>query len=1349
MPIPGNEPGGISGQHQVQQHQSISFSGAIPIKKRRFPIIQPASPSPEEKASKSEDNNSKNTQDSNIRDEGLSSSEHTASPGNSDASKTPASIVNKEEVTPTNIELGQANVETFASKPQEAKPSASLGPVGDSRNKTDILLNEKSAVPEVPESCMDSQKTNVKQETAGDQIEGARMSSKQETTGEKIEGAGMSLTNVELSLGPKDLLDVLKNQNSRAICHKSEKSDPSLLSLALTGQKLVLHDKNDSTFDSVSGRVSTNRSNWDLNTTMDAWEGSTHSDASVQRLVDIGGFSKINNCHDSSSSLTTAGIVGLSLNKGKYVLYDHRSNSSSASIQPSQQCKTSDHLDQQAKTDDSLGLGLALSYRNLDTSREHSALSDKVASISVSPKVNLQQVQLSAMNVNRPVKSEPVDENSKRDCSIGSCSSSNMGLARFTSIKRELVCNRSLETVFSSSIGSEKLVDHRSIKSEAVQVGKQDSCKSEDAILPKSVARVMQQQESCASSSATSVPLMPQNSCPSRLPTCSELTTSGNLSNLSEHSFHSKELHDNNDIADEHMPAVVSRPVSLDDKQLRPCKVGNPNVEESEKCILDPVNEQNLEVDEYSEVTANDEEKINISAEMHEKDSIGSDCESQGNHAADASTDIGENICEEDEEYEDGEVREPLQHSAEEDPIVEGKKTENLELAGCDSSNTQPFVLSGDQNLPVCDLEGKEAVRENFDETHSDSIKDCGSISYEPNSEDNSLQKLSDKVLEVGVDEKRSVSVTPEKPLDISGRKDVLEGPGKEVSGCGPTTGSHGTDIELGDEATDKVVKEICSGESDSTLSKVEASSNDHDAAKDSNNAGNKSRIINLSRASVVANPCKSRSISNRLLTSRSGKERYSDLDEEIQPRGNRDEIYTGGSNKFAKDRIHDQSLRNSRPNFMLGKGRISSRFGSLRSEWDSDHHFASETYNGPSDYRVVRRKHASSISEVELECNDYGIAQDGTPMGSNRRKAMNDEFPSLRRASLRRVSPGERDSPVTRGMHMLRRIPRNMSPSRCTVEDGSDLMGPRHGDKYLRHISDDVIDPVYSRSQTLYDELDGQLIRGNRNFSTLHRKGYPRIRSKSPVRSRTRSPGPWSSPRRRSPNGLPELSQHRSPGLYRMGRMRSPERPCFREEMVARRRGSPSYAARHPNDLRDVDSGREHVLHPRSTNPNRRTSPSRVFPRSARRGDALDSREVGDSDEYINGPSHSNKFHELRGDGSIDERRKFIERRGPLRPFRATYNSDNDNFRFHMNDGPRPYRFCPDAETEFIERSNMREREFDGRIKHQHQHQHQPLVVSRRIRNIEEQQDGNYRPVERVWHDEGFTDARVKRRRF
>ncbi|KAK6156130.1 hypothetical protein DH2020_010378 [Rehmannia glutinosa] len=1346
MPIPGNaEPGGIFGQQQrVQRQQSIDFSTSIPIKKRSFPIIRPPSPSREEKSSSFADKDSKNNQESNVPIEGpsLIDAKNTTSPGNSGVSNTSALTVKKEVVTQADVDLGQANVD-FASKPQGPKPSVCLNPIANLGNKMDILSEEKSSGPQVPEIRLGFQTTNVKQEIFSGQTEG--------TCGLEL---ATGSTTVELfSLGPKELLvPALEHKKSEVICHNSGKSDPSLLSLALSEDKLVRHDNNDCTVEDVGSQICANRSNWDLNTTMDVWEGSTNSNAFANRPTDIGGFSKTNSCLDEKSSLTTAGTVGLSLNKGKCILDVPRSNSSNASTQPNQQCKT----------DVSLDLRLAMPHSKLDASRQPFSSSDNLASISLSPNLDLQKVQPSAMNVNRNVKSEPVDENSKRDCSVGSSSSSNMGLiSKFSSAKMELINNQSLETVMQSSICLKKLTDcSRSMKTEVVQEGNQDACKSEDATLPQSVARLMQHQESCASSSALPVPLMPRNSCLSNLSTCSVLTTSGDLSNQSERSFHCKELHDHNNMSGDLIAGMVSKSVSQDDKQMRPCNVGNSSVVDPDRQKLARVDEHNVELFQHGMVVADDDEKINISAEKEE--SFESDCESQGNSAVGTSMDIGENVCaKEDEEYEEGEVREPLQHSAREDPIVDEKKIENSEIVEYDSRNLQPYDLLGDQNISASDFDGKDSVKENREETYSNPNKDIIGISCEINNEDNSLQKVSDKVLEVGVDEKRSISVTPDKQLDLSGRKDVEESSGKEISTDGPTNVNCEMGVELGDQATDKVVKDICSGENDSTLSNVETSLNGYDAAKDSSNVGNKSRIINLSRASVVTTPCKTKSTLNRLLTPRSGKERYSDLDGEIQPRGNSDETYTGGSNKFAKDRIHGQSHRNSRPTFMLGKGRISGRFGPLRGEWDSDHDFASETSYGQSDYRAVRRKHGSSISDVELDCNGYGIQQDGTALGNNRRKETNDEFPSLRRTSLRRLSPGDRDGPATRGLQMLRRFPRNMSPNRRIGEAGSDVMGLRHGDKFMRHLSDDMINPAYSHPQDIYDELDGQPVRGNRNFSTMQRKGYPRIRSKSPLRSRTRSPGPWSSPRRRSPNGFQELHQHRSPALYRTGRMRSPDRPCFRDEMVGRRRGrmrspdrpgfrdemvgrrrgSPSFVARHPNDLRDVDSGREHA-HPRSADSNRRGSP-RVFPRNSRRADALDSREMGDGDEYMNGPLHSNKFHEIRGEGSIDERRKFIERRGPIRSFRPSYSDDGDNFRFHPSNGPRPFRFCPDADTEFVERSNMREREFDGRMKHQ------PLVVSRRIRNIEEEQDVNYRPIERVWHDDGFTDTRGKRRRF
>ncbi|KAG8380821.1 hypothetical protein BUALT_Bualt06G0056300 [Buddleja alternifolia] len=1305
MPIPGSEeqPGAVS-----RPRQSINFSSAIPIKKRRFPIIQPESPPQEEKQCNSDDKK----RESNIPDEeqpSVCASSITDS-CNSDVSKISASIVGKDEVTPKNIILAQANVDPFESEPQEAKPSVSLGPKDaqeakpsvsldpkdELKNKVDILLNEKSTESEARGRSVASLIMNVKQEIPSGQSES--------TCRPELSAGAM---NIELSIGPQKPLvpPALEQQNSECIGLKSDKLDPSLLSLSLSKEKPILHEN---AMNNVSSVACSNRSNWDLNTTMDAWESSTDGDAFAHRVVDIGRSSKTNSIDDV---MTTAGTVDLSLNKGKNILDEHRTNSSNASVLTFQQ----------GKTDDSVGLRLGMPYRELDFSRESSALSNKLTS--VGPNLNLQQVQLSAMNLNiasaRTVKSEPVDENSKHDSSIGSrSSSSNMGLSKFSSVKREFVENLSRETLLPSSVSPDKLFDPRSIKSELV--------------LPQSVGSVMQHQESCASSSTLSVLSMPQNSFRSKLSTCSELTVSGDLSNRSEHSFHSEEVHDHNDIPDG-LTDMVSKHVSQESKPLKQCNVENSNVKNPDKCEIGQPAEHTLELCGYKERAANDEEKISISAEIIEDDFCGSDFKSHENCDVDTCMDVGEKISHKEDEYEDGEIREPLQPSSGEDHVDKGKTTENVERE-CDSRNLQPCVHLGDQDAKASEFSEKAPVSGN----HDDTVEESAMIGYEPHSEDNSFKKLSD-VFEVGVDEKRCISVvTPEKQLDLSGIEDVEEGPNEEVSSDTPTNGSHGIGPQLGDEATDKVVKEICSEKHDLNSNNVEASVNGGNAAaKDSNNVGNKSRIINLSRASVVTTPCKTKPVPNRWLASRSGKERCSGPDGEIQPRGYRDEVHTGGLNKYAKDREHDNSFRNSRPSFTRGRGRGSGRFGSSHREWDSNREFASETYTGQSDYRPVRHKHTSSISDVDRECNGY----DGTSFGGNRRKPiMNDEFPLSRRTSFRRLSPGDRDGPVNRGNQMLRRIPRNISPSRCDVEDSSNLVGFQHGDKFVRHLPDDMIDPVYARPQAIYEEVDdGQQVRGNRNFSTMQRKGYPRIRSKSPIRSRTRSPGP----RRRSPNGLPELNQ------YRMGRMRSPERACFRDEMtVSRRRGgSPSFVSRHPNDLRDIDSGREH-FHPRPVNFNRRSSPARVLPASLRRGDAY-LRELGDGDEYVDGPPLTNKF---RGDGSIDDRRKFIERQRPVRSFRPSYNSDGDNFPFHSDDGgPRPYRFCPDVDTEFVERSNMREREFDGREREfDGRVKHQPLVPSRRIRNIEEQQDGNYRPGGRVWHDDGFSDvSRGKRRRF
>ncbi|CAI9762228.1 unnamed protein product [Fraxinus pennsylvanica] len=1335
MPIPGNEEHGVLPQQQQQQESSNS-SATIPIKKRKFPIIRSPSPSPEERLSASLDNDANNIEDfkssgkvpsldaaidmcssgkSDMSKKSVLTANDASPSGKSDMSKNSVLEAKKEKATDTNVHLLQNNLDISASKPQETERCDSLGSTDGVVSKVNLLSNEKSAGSGVLGNNMGAIVVNVKKEIDSPQVEG-------DCKPNFSTGSG----NVEFLVEPKEpLVPALEPKNSETNHQKFDKLDSSLLNLSLYRDPLVTREISGDGSNNVSSHVyANNRSNWDLNTSMDAWEPSVENNALLHNSIGNGKFNNNRSGHDLKHSSRAVGTTDFSLNKGKHVSHERSSSFPISSVRPRHE----------HKPEDSLCLSLGIPYRELNSSRDHSSLSDKVDSVRVDSNSKLQTGQLSTRNMNsvscRAVKLETVDENLECSCTGGA--SSTMEMSRLSLMKRELIESCSSETVVPSSSNTQKVVDTRPIKSELFQVYNKEISKPADSILP---------QESCASSSFLSMPLTPLNSCPSRLPTFSDSTASEGLSYQSEHSFHTKHFCNKKDIPDEPIDAVIPKPVSQkgEETSLHCENVENLIAEDPERCKLNWVDEHPRELRGNSEVSASDEENTNLPTDMPGADASGTN----GIHAFTNHKGIEKRRPDkEDEDYEDGELRESLMHPTVEDPNVD-KQEENVKLVECDTRNMESCVFSSDKNCNISDFDGKATVLDNNDKTSSDQIKEC--IDMGPNErdgEDGALQKSSlDEVTEVGLDIKSSNFVSPEKQVNLSGGDHVEEGDKKEALGEGAINESHGMEATLGEKATSERIKEISLGENDSTLPKAEASvdnsSNNNNAAISSNNASNKSRIINLPRKSVAASPCKTVSIPGRL-SSRSGKERCSDLEGEIQ-RGNRGEIYTDGPKKFVKDWSQHQSFRNSRSSFIARRGRLSGRFGRLHNEWDSNHEFASESYNVKADYQDSRRKHASSIADIELDYNGYGIAPDNSALSGGRRKALNDE---LHRPSARRISPRGRDGPTMRGIPMLRRIPRNVSPSRFADEHGSDMVGFRHNEKYIQELSDDIIDPVFTRPQTMYDELDDQLVRGNRNFSTLQRKDYSRARSKSPIRSRTRSPGPWPSPwRRSSPDGHPQLPQHRSPTMYRMGRMRTPDRDCFPDEVVGRRRESPTFMAQPSNDIRDVDSGREHILH-RSVNSNRRTPPGRVFPRSTRRVNVLDPRERADGDDYMSGTVHSSRYHDASG----DDRRKFGERRGMARSFRPAYNSDNDNVHFHhVNDGPRPFRFRPDGETDFMERSTIREREFDGRIKHQ------PLFVSGRMRNIEEQQDGNHRPSgQQVWHDQGFSDvSRVKRRRF
>jgi hypothetical protein len=435
------------------------------------------------------------------------------------------------------------------------------------------------------------------------------------------------------------------------------------------------------------------------------------------------------------------------------------------------------------------------------------------------------------------------------------------------------------------------------------------------------------------------------------------------------------------------------------------------------------------------------------------------------------------------------------------------------------------------------------------------------------------------------------------------------------------------------------------------------------------------------------------------------------------------DEIQEDSPVTLVRERFQDQSFRGSRMRFARGRGRAYNRFD--RGEWNSsDRKFNSENYNGPSEYNRFSRNRQSSAGDEEFESDGY---QEGNLVASGRgggRKPLSDDFPSFRNHNMRRVSPrGRGGSPSTRGIQMVRRVSRNISPN---------------GDnKYNRSFPEDD-EPMFARYQNSNDGADDQFPRNNRKFAFVQRRGiHPRVRSKSPIRTRMRSsPGPWTSPpRRRSPDSFNRLPrQQRSPPMYRMERVRSPPLN-FPNDVVSRRRGSPPYISRPSNDFQ-------------RPMPNRRSPSDFPLPRNHRRFDnSSDLPERTTGGKFYDGPIRASRFDEIDEEGTGgDDRRRMNERRGG-RSF------NGENFRFRRQDnGPRPFRFGPKSDSEFVERhnknnsnnNNLRDREFDRRIKNR------PVIAPNRRVRAGEDDEGDFRQGGPVWQDESFSDDyRGKRRRF
>ena len=138
-----------------------------------------------------------------------------------------------------------------------------------------------------------------------------------------------------------------------------------------------------------------------------------------------------------------------------------------------------------------------------------------------------------------------------------------------------------------------------------------------------------------------------------------------------------------------------------------------------------------------------------------------------------------------------------------------------------------------------------------------------------------------------------------------------------------------------------------------------------------------------------------------------------------------------------------------------------------------------------------------------------------------------------------------------------------------------------------------------------MYVGLVSHVAQGDTECTAIQKSGFPRMRSKYPVRSRT-----WSLPTRRLKeelNGCQDLSQQRSPVMHREDRTSPSSRTSFTEEAIGPQRCDYTfYSASCVNDMRDVDGVQEYG-NPRS---------------HSTRGSAPD-RERDDGVGYFDRPKH------------------------------------------------------------------------------------------------------------------------------
>ncbi|XP_042517341.1 uncharacterized protein LOC122091451 isoform X2 [Macadamia integrifolia] len=358
---------------------------------------------------------------------------------------------------------------------------------------------------------------------------------------------------------------------------------------------------------------------------------------------------------------------------------------------------------------------------------------------------------------------------------------------------------------------------------------------------------------------------------------------------------------------------------------------------------------------------------------------------------------------------------------------------------------------------------------------------------------------------------------------------------------------------------------------------------------------------------------------------------------------------------------------------------------------WVDSSHWGPERHRSPG-FGHPGPKNAAAVAAAKIESSGFVVAPDGTVVKAGglgrRRQSVNASSEGVRRSLARRGSPSDRDEAL--GMHMELDLVGEMSPDRSISvgRDRSGRFGPR---MVASSIRGRYQGPAPDDSSL---RMQHPLVTRDRSYSPIQRRGAPHIsrsRTNSPSRSRTRSPHAWPSPRGRNGCGIssgPVLRHHsRSPPNFRsevrMDRVRSPHRrPGFLADHdpgfapAARIRGSPQHSSRWVENRKDaVDHFREQGYKQRLQDSERRL-PGRIFPRS-HRFDLAGSTGRSKLDGYYR-PMHPGRFTEMVGAGrgsrydeNDDDRRKHGHRYEFVHPVRR-YDTDGPvkRFRYDVEDG-------------------------------------------------------------------------------